>query len=80
MNTPRPEGFDFTQPDPESERCPVCNPDGRNRTGLRPTDCIGTLTTAMYGVPCEAKCRHGLRAVLHQAYAIEDAQYGFPKS
>jgi hypothetical protein len=55
----RPEGFDYTQPDPEDVRCPQCNSNGMNRSGLIPTSYYGSTSTVMYGIPCI--CKNGLR-------------------
>ena len=56
---PRPAGFDYNQPDPKKTRCMACNPDGFNRTGLRPVKWIGSSSTGQYGVPCG--CKAGLK-------------------
>lgn len=57
----RPEGFDYTRPDPPEVRCLACNPHGMNRTGLRVVGLYGSSTTSAYGVPCESRCNRGLR-------------------
>jgi hypothetical protein len=57
---PRPEGFDYTKPDLENERCSMCNPDGFNRTGLKPIKFIGATTTGAYAVRCPNGCKDGL--------------------
>jgi hypothetical protein len=58
---PRPEGFDYQQPDPEEERCPVCNPHGMCRTGNVPIAYVGTLTSSVYVQRCPANCFNGLK-------------------
>jgi len=57
--SPRPEGFDYTKPDPIDVRCPICNADGLNRTGLRPVRPYGTSTTCFIGVECI--CDNGIK-------------------
>lgn len=61
MTTPRPSGFDYSIPDPESERCGVCNRDGMNRTGLEVICLVGASTVSAHGIPCRANCVNGLR-------------------
>ena len=56
---PRPEGFDYNKPDELKDRCMKCNPDGFNRTGLKPICLYGTSTTVALGVKCE--CDNGLK-------------------
>ena len=56
---PRPEGFDYQQPDPTEQRCPNCNQNGRNRTGLVTVGLVGALTTVGYAIEC-GKCKNGL--------------------
>ena len=58
MERPRPEGFDYTKPDPVDVRCPICNQDGMNRTGLRPVCYWGASSTCICGVRCN--CNNGL--------------------
>lgn len=55
---PRPDGFDYSKPDSIEIRCPKCNRDGMNRTGLRPVGYIRTTTTGAYAIKCE--CNNGL--------------------
>lgn len=58
---PRPEGFDYAIPDPIETRCMVCNSDGLNRTGWKPIDYIGALSTVAYAIDCPNRlCRLGL--------------------
>lgn len=59
--SPRPKGFDYSKPDPESVRCMNCNPDGMCRTGMRSISPYGTTTTVYWAVPCELKCNKGLK-------------------
>jgi hypothetical protein len=56
----RPDGFDYSTPDPEEVRCMTCNPEGMNRTGLIIEASAGTSTTLWYGMPCPKHCEHGL--------------------
>lgn len=61
---PRPEiGTDYGVPDPGPLRCPTCNPDGMNRTGLMPTGPVGAPFTVDFGAPCPAGCRYGLKPI-----------------
>lgn len=57
---PRPEGFDYKQPDPVETRCPICNPNGMNRTGLKSVGYMGASTTCGYGISCPNQCKNGL--------------------
>ena len=58
---PRPEGFDYSKPDPEGSRCLMCNPDGMNRTGLKPVAYIGASVTSAYAIRCPIiNCDKGL--------------------
>jgi len=58
---PRPDGFDYHQPDPEDCRCIVCNLDGMNRSGLYPFAYVGSFTTLAYAIACpNALCKNGL--------------------
>ncbi len=60
-NRPRPEGFNYSIPDPVAARCKTCNTDGMNRTGLRIVGYVGASVTSMYGVPCPTvNCDKGL--------------------
>jgi hypothetical protein len=59
--TSRPAGFDYSTPDPPTDRCPACNPGGMNRTGLRPVEPYGMTTTVWYAESCPLGCRHGLK-------------------
>lgn len=56
----RPEGFDYTKPDPECIRCRQCNPLGMNRTGLIPVGHVGASTEVLWAQPCPAGCHKGL--------------------
>lgn len=60
MNKPRPKGCDYNIPDPENDRCKVCNPDGLNRTGLKPIKWYGASTTTVIGIRCPKNCKNGL--------------------
>jgi len=57
---PRPEGFDYSQPDPDEDRCPVCNPNGMRRTGNVPIGFIGNLSGCVYVQRCPNACFDGL--------------------
>ncbi len=60
-NRPRPEGFNYSIPDPIGARCRTCNTDGMNRTGLKLVGYIGMTTTSAHGVPCPIiNCDKGL--------------------
>jgi hypothetical protein len=61
MERPRPDEFDYTQPDHLVRRCMNCNRNGMNRTGLRLIGHIGTTTTGYYGIRCEKLCDNGLK-------------------
>lgn len=57
----RPSGFDYTKPDDPDYRCPRCNRNGFNRTGLILFGYVGATTTLGYGVPCTEKgCQKGV--------------------
>ena len=56
----RPDGYDYTKPDPVELRCTKCNKDGMNRTGWFPIGYIGATTTCRYAVDCPYKCKNGL--------------------
>lgn len=60
IKRPRPDGWDYDIPDPEEIRCPECNPDGMNRTGLKPWGYIGTSTTSFYANRCKNNCNNGI--------------------
>lgn len=60
--SPRPNGFDFSQPDCLEDRCQVCNPDGMNRTGMLPVEPVGASVSSWYAIMCPARCRKGLAA------------------
>ncbi len=58
---PRPEGFNYSIPDPIAARCKRCNPDGMNRTGLKTVAYVGASVTSMYGIRCPIlNCHKGL--------------------
>ncbi len=59
---PRPDGFDYSKPDPETTRCWECNQDGMNRTGFTPIPYayVGASTTIMYARRCPSQCAFGL--------------------
>lgn len=48
-------------PDPKKQRCPACNPDGMNRTGLMPVGYVGSLTSVAHAIECPNNCNKGLR-------------------
>lgn len=58
--TPRPEGFDYSKPDPEEIRCKWCNPNGMNRTGLMPIRYYGNTSSIVESVVCPNRCKNGL--------------------
>lgn len=58
MKEPRLKGTDYNIPDPVDRRCPRCNSDGMNRTGLKPIAYIGACTTGVWGRKC--CCDNGL--------------------
>ena len=61
MGKPRPEGFNYSNPDPENTRCRTCNSDGMNRTGLKVNGYVGATVTSMYGIRCPIiNCDKGL--------------------
>ncbi len=62
----RPDNFDYSQPDPEWNRCPVCNPHGMCRTGNMSVGYSGTSTTVVYAVRCYAGCFDGLKTPFAQ--------------
>ena len=57
---PRPDGFDYSKPDPAPNRCTHCNGDGINRTGLQPIAYVGTGTMIAWARPCPGGCVKGL--------------------
>ena len=59
--SPRPIGYDYSRPDPEYVRCPHCNQDGMNRTGLVAYAMIGTSTTNFWAYRCPKGCMNGLK-------------------
>ncbi len=59
---PRPDGFDYSKPDPIEDRCRNCNSDGLCRTGSRSLYPVGTCTTVWRAIKCEKNCNHGLLA------------------
>lgn len=60
-STARPEGFDYSKPDPLEDRCPSCNRDGFNRTGLMVVGYPSSgATSYVYGAPCSNNCKKGL--------------------
>jgi len=60
-NRPRPEGFNYSIPDPIAARCLECNQDGMNRTSLKPVAHMGTSTTGAWAIKCPSKCDKGLK-------------------
>lgn len=58
---PRPDGFDYNEPDPKGIRCPVCNQSGMNRTGLELVGYYSTSTMVGYASPCSSGCNYGLQ-------------------
>ena len=57
---PRPDGFDYKQPDEKSLRCPICNKDGLNRTGWMAMSFVGA-STQVWAIKCSAGCKYGLK-------------------
>ena len=56
----RPEDHILSTQDPEKFRCPYCNPNGWNRTGMVPAKDIHRIGSFMWGSQC-LRCIDGWR-------------------